>query len=105
MANSDPFLMKLGLRLLLGIAAAAILAPLLRREARKSKWLLRGWAAKNGFKVLQSESCLSISSNRPVFRVRVRDRDGKERWGRVQCGSFLAGVVFSDRVHVKWEEK
>ena len=110
MGNSDSFLLKCGLKLLLAVVAAAALAPLYRRESRKAKWLLRGWAATNGFKILQSEQCSGpypwwLSNNRPVFRVRVRDRNGEERCGWARCGSFLGGVLFGNRVEVRWEAK
>ncbi len=117
MTNSDPALLRWGLRLVLGIALAAALSlPLSRlhkRRAKQAKWALRGWARNHEFKLLRYEEgassgpfwWASLSSNYTVFRVILRDRNGEKRAAWVRFGSFLGGARSGEQAKVRWEKQ
>jgi hypothetical protein len=81
---------------------------------RRSKIILRNWAKKNEFEILQSEQRYLFftgpykfwtnSRNQIIFFLRVRDRQGHERSGWIRCGSYFGGVFFSDQIEVRWDE-
>gem|GEM_PF-5075458 len=109
--NDHPFLTGTGLKLVLTLAVVAVFVPLAFRflvppynRRFKKSGQLRGWAAKNGLRILRVEELASGSSNFRLFRVKVRDDQGKERCGLVQCGGWLGGLR-SNQVKVKWEEE
>jgi hypothetical protein len=77
----------------------------------RSKDILKKWADSNKFEILHSERRLfstglfkwwHISRGQHLYFVRVRDEAGRERSGRVRCGSFFGGVLFGDDVEVRW---
>jgi hypothetical protein len=78
----------------------------------RARALVRHWAVRNGFEMLHCEHRFLFKGpyfwrdNRwqPVFRVRVRDRQGHERLGWVRCGGSFTGV-FSDEASVIWDNE
>ena len=95
--------------LLAGVVALAVWS-VVRGETRASE-MLEQWLRDNDFQLLQKstpwikDNPFFLSSNRSqkVFKVSVRDRDGKIRQGWVRCGHALAGVAVS-QVEVKWDK-
>lgn len=80
----------------------------------RSRFILRTWAAENGFRIVSSETRYMISTGpfkwwtnsggQIVYFVKIRDRDGDERSCWVRCGSYLGGVLFSHEAEVRWDE-
>ncbi len=78
------------------------------------KAVLRTWAAEGGFKLLRFQRTnltgrgpfkwWSKSRHQIIYHIRVRDREGRERSCWVRCGSYLGGVLFSNKTEVKWDE-
>jgi hypothetical protein len=73
----------------------------------RSKYLLNKWADENHFELLHAEHRIFrkgpfpwSSRQQVVYRVRVRDDQGREREGWVRCGGWWAGV-FSDKVEAE----
>jgi hypothetical protein len=69
---------------------------------------LRSWAAENGFHIVRMERSgfarpakwfWRHSRDRAVFRVRVRDREGRERTGWIRLP-----IWFGTRTEVIWDE-
>jgi hypothetical protein len=79
---------------------------------RQSRSLLEKWAAKNGFQIVQSKlrwlakGPYSFRSSRTqtVYRIRVRESQGRERAGWVRCGGPILGLLTGD-VEVTWDAK
>jgi len=77
----------------------------------RSRSLVRHWAQRSGFEIIdvrhrwlfKGPFSWDHTKYQPVFRVRVRDRHGKERSGWVRCGGGLTGV-FTDEAAVIWDE-
>ena len=77
----------------------------------RARSLVRHWAIRNGFELLELEHrwlftgpfFWNHSRNQSIFRVRVRDRNGGLRLGWVRCGGFFTGV-FTDEASVIWDE-
>jgi hypothetical protein len=79
----------------------------------RSKTILQKWAEENGFEILwRKQGILStgpfkwwtISQNQAIFRVGVRDRNGRERSAWARCGRYFAGVIFRNQIEVRWDE-
>jgi hypothetical protein len=76
--------------------------------------VLRAWAAEGGFQIVRFEKrnltgrgAFNWWTNSPeqiIYHLRVRDKEGRERIGWVRCGSYFGGVLFSNKVEVKWED-
>ena len=77
----------------------------------RSKSLLRHWALRQRFEIVHSELrwvfkgpySFLCSRCQTVYRVRVRDHQGRERSGWVRCGGIWTGL-FSDEAIVTWDE-
>jgi len=75
----------------------------------RSRTVLQGWAALNGFEILESEFRFfrrgpffwTTSKGQTVYYVTVRDAQGQTRSGWVRCGSWWLGL-WSDRAEVRW---
>ena len=73
--------------------------------------LLASWAKGNGFELLSQENCLffrgpyfwTTTRGQEVYRVSVRDREGRTRSGYVRCGGTFLGML-GDQVDVRWDE-
>jgi hypothetical protein len=83
------------------------------RERRRGSSILRTWAEENKFEVLFSEPRVLLRAGpfpywknpkQPVFFVRVRDEQGKQRSGWVRFGSFWGGTWDSHKADAKWQE-
>jgi hypothetical protein len=82
--------------------------------AVRANRMLRAWAAEGGFQIVRFEKKNWTNrgpfgwwTNSPyqiIFHVRVRDREGRERLAWVRCGSYLGGILFSNRTEARWEE-
>jgi|SRR5579883_1850067 len=79
---------------------------------KRGRIVLEGWAAAQGYEVLQCESPFATgafsfwttSRGQVVYFVTLRDRVGRERSAWVRCGSFLGSVLSSDDIEVKWND-
>src|SRR5215510_62783 len=87
---------------LLGFAGWIVLF-ILRAQSR-----LRMWAAENGFQIVRIERSgfkrpskwfWRHSRDRAVLRVRVRDREGRERTGWIRLP-----ILFGNKAEVQWDE-
>jgi hypothetical protein len=96
--------------LILAIVYAGIAAYVVQTY-RRAGWVLRKWAADNGFRIIDSNRPLvrkgpfffNSSQSQIVYRVTVEDAQGSIRHGWVRCGSFFLGP-WKDQVDVKWDE-
>jgi hypothetical protein len=79
-------------------------------QVSRSRALLRDWAARHGFEILESELrplrrgpfFWTSSKGQTVYRVTVRDGQGAVRSGWVRCGGWWLGL-FSDKTDVRWD--
>jgi hypothetical protein len=80
----------------------------------RAQAVLRAWAAEGGFRIIRFQKT-NITGRGPfnwwtngrhqiIYHIRVRDSEGRERSGWVRCGSYLGGILFSNKAEVKWEE-
>ena len=76
----------------------------------RSNYLLKKWAQDNGLELLRADfrmfrkgPYMWSSRGQAVFRVEVRDREGRTRQGWVRCGGWWSGVA-SDKVESTLEE-
>lgn len=96
--------------ILIGLLVVGAIVMSLLWHTGRSQTLISRWAAEQGFEVLACQYRLmfrgpfswSTSKGQTVYRVTVRDRAGRLRYGWVRCGSWLLGLL-SDRVEVRWE--
>ena len=73
--------------------------------------MLETWARDNGLQILSQETCWffkgpyfwSTTKGQEVYRITVRDREGRTRSGHVRCGGAFLGML-SDHVDVRWDE-
>jgi hypothetical protein len=76
----------------------------------RSRALLRGWAAANGFEILQSEFRFvrrgpffwTTSKGQTVYYVKIRDGQNHVRSGWVRCGGWWLGL-WADKTEARWE--
>jgi hypothetical protein len=76
----------------------------------RSKFLLRSWAAKNGFQILDS-TFMPFSKGlfdyfrdlQTTYHVRIRDREGREHSGWVHCGSLWTAAF--KLTEASWESE
>ena len=72
--------------------------------------ILETWARDNGYRILSQENCWlakgpffwTSTRGQEVYRITVRDREGRTRSGYVRCGGAFLGML-SDRVDVRWD--
>ena len=108
---TDSRTLLLGALLIVPLLAVGIVLPSHSRALSMANAMLQHWAQGNGFQILSLERCLlfkgafswTSSDGQPVYRVVVRDREGRERRGHVRCGGFWLGV-FADQVEVRWDD-
>lgn len=70
------------------------------------------WAAQHGFEILSATYCWfwrgpfwwRSTDGQFVFRIVVRDRDGRQRSGWLRCGSWFLGLL-SREATVVWEDE
>jgi hypothetical protein len=100
------------LLIVVAVGVVAANALWIRWHCSRSRAVLERWAAKEDLVILHSERRLSFTGllfltdfkSQAVFRVKVRDHNGKVRSGLVTCGSWLFGVT-TDEATVAWEGK
>jgi hypothetical protein len=79
----------------------------------RAKSVVKQWASEHGYVVLQFESpfhsgtfsWLTTSRGQVVYYVTIRDRAGSERKAWVRCGSYSGGVLFSNKIEVRWQDE
>lgn len=97
------------------IGAIAAILGLYRFGRRREVQMLRLWAERSRFELLQfrqrafSERApfsFWTTHRTPNYFVRVRDQQGKERSGWVRLGTVFESIYWGgkDRVEVRWEE-
>ena len=72
--------------------------------------ILDRWAKANGFEVVSQERCWFFKGpffwtgtrGQEVYRVTVRDGEGRTRSGYVRCGGYWLGVL-SEHAEVRWD--
>ncbi len=102
----------LGLAFLGAFALTAGILVLYWWGESRAKALLHKCSQEHGFEILNSKELFftsgpfgwGTSGRASVFRLRVRDRDGKERTVWVRCGSFFAGLIFDSTTEIEWED-
>ena len=73
--------------------------------------IMEEWAGRHGYTILDRQRRYLrrgpffwwTSRGQVVFRVAIRDRDGRLRQGWVRVGGFFLGL-FSDQVEVRWDD-
>jgi len=91
------------------VLSVVVLIIFLHRS--RSRSVLGGWAAANGFEIVRSDQRYfsrgpffwTTSKGQTVYYVTVRDAQGGLRSGWVRCGSWWFGL-WSDRAEVRWVE-
>lgn len=76
----------------------------------RSRELFEKWATENGFTIIHGEYrhlfrgpfSWNCSRGQTVYKVRVRDDNGKEYTGWVKCGGWFFGII-TDKVEVIWD--
>ena len=106
MQNPDPAGLLIGAIVILALGAYFVWF------FRQSRSLLNKWAVKHELDIIHSElrwfskGPYSLTSQRwqTVYRIRVRERKGRERSGWVCFGDSLLGL-FVNKVEVSWDAK
>jgi hypothetical protein len=83
----------------------------LRWYFRRAESYLKKWADQSGYHILDRTHRFffrgpffsTSTGGQAVYRVRVEDREGRQRQGWVRCGSWWLGL-WSDRVDVLWDK-
>ena len=91
--------------------AVVIIAVVLLLMFFRARSILETWAMENSYEILSSDLRIlnrgsylgTIFGNQWVFRVTVRDHEGRASTGFVKCGGFWWGL-FVNRAEVKWDE-
>jgi len=93
--------------------AASLMIGFLWLFKARSKAILQKWAEENGFEILWRKQKFLVtgpfkwwtnSRNQTIFHVGVRDRSGHERSAWARCGSYVGGVIFSNKIEIRWDE-
>lgn len=79
-------------------------------RGRRSADLIDGWASENKFTIVEKAPRgfmqgprLWAGKNQTVYRITVKDRQGRRRSGWIRCGGFWTGLN-SDKVAVIWDD-
>jgi hypothetical protein len=91
-------------------AISVVFVGLVWLTEKRGRSILRKWAFANGFDLLKTKRALhcgafplwTIGKGQIVYSITVRDQQGCQRFGWVRCGSFLGGVLFSEKADVIW---
>ncbi len=100
----------IGLVAMLALLLIGIGLTMWQRE--RANDMLNKWAAQNQFRIEQREHRLfrkgpflwTTGRGQYVYRVVVRDQNGRERTGWVRLGSWLFGI-WDEKVQVYWEDE
>ncbi len=100
------------LMLCLPALLVASLILLLLWQSRRSRDILKRWASENGYTVVSSQMRVLFrgpfwwrtSSSQSVFKVMVRDVEGRVRTGFIRVGGFFLGMM-SDQANVEWTDE
>lgn len=78
----------------------------------KSEAMIREWAAANGYEILgmaeaqftgRGDFFWSTSRGQSVYKILVTDKDGRQRRGRIRCGSMWWGLS-EKQTEVRWDD-
>jgi hypothetical protein len=83
---------------------------IVRWSHKRANEILHHWANNEGYTLISAENrywrtgpyFLNHYRGQMIFRIVVRDSEGRERSGWVRIGSWFAGV-FSEKTHVTWD--
>lgn len=83
---------------------------LIRWQFVRSRQVLQTWAESKSYDLLEADRCwlwrgpfwLRSNQGQQVFRVLVKDGEGRTRRGHVRVGGWFRGL-FSDEVSVAWD--
>jgi hypothetical protein len=114
MSDAEPILniVSLGLVFVIAVAGSVLMFVLIRGGKRRAGQMLTEWAARNGYRIIESRRLyifrgpyFSMSSRAQIiYRVTVQDAQGNIRRGWVRCGSYFLGP-WRDVVAVRWEDE
>ncbi len=90
------------------VVAAVVLGI---RRSRRSEQIVQEWAQKNNYHLLDSYNLFfssgpffwTKSKQQTVFRVLLRDENGKTRNAWILCGSWW-GRLTTDDIEVRWDD-
>ena len=88
---------------------AVVLFAWILHQARE---VLQRWADANGYELIYREPKVLFKGPltdwsralHMAYRVEVRDREDRRRWGWVSCGAWLTDVP-AEKVEVVWDEE
>jgi hypothetical protein len=91
------------------IVVTAVVYPVFR--IRRGHALVSRWAAKNGYEIVRRQWSLfrvgpfplAALGKQAIYRLVVRDREGRESSCWLKVGDFFVGLL-DDAVTVKWED-
>jgi hypothetical protein len=108
----------LGVKSAISLAGGLIVAILVIAAFIALNWLFEAkaqsifqkWVTEQGYTVLRFEraflsgafSFWTTSRGQVVYFITVRDNQGMERNACVRCGSFGGGILFSNKIEIKW---
>ena len=95
---------------LIALVGLAVIGWYMYNYFSRSRLLLRRWADENGYELLHAEQRMFrkgpymwSSRAQAVYRVEIRDGEGRRRKGWVRCGAWFSGV-FGDKVEARLDE-
>jgi len=96
--------------LLLAIFAIAAFIAFNWLLETKAQSIFQNWAREQGYTVLRFQraflsgafSFWTTSRGQVVYFITIRDNQGAERNACVRCGSFGGGILFNNKIEVKW---
>lgn len=105
--DSSSYLLFLGF----GVVAFVLVIGAIAWQNSRSRQILEKWAETNGYQLLNCEYQLfnqgpffwTTARGQVVYRVTVREAQGRERAGWVRLGSWWWGL-WSDQVKVRWDD-
>ncbi len=79
-------------------------------SGRRSRAIIDRWATENRYEVVSAKShflaagpfTLRRFRGQTVYRIHIRDANGRESRGWVRCGGWLLGIL-SDDIKVQWD--
>jgi len=98
--------------ILLVVGFYALILAYANKAYRRANDLLAGWAARNGYRIIESEPrsfrkgpfFWTSSQSQVIYHVSVQDATGNIRRGWVRCGNYLFGP-WNDEVDVRWDDQ
>ena len=93
-------------------AIAILMVVSMTYSSNRSRRILQEWADENGYQLLNAKYAYffkgpffwTSSKSQTVYRVQVRDADGRTRNGWLRCGSWMLGL-WSNQTQVRWDDE